>query len=215
MASGRLGASVSSGTSTTNVYTVPVNTTAEVNVNVYNGAVSGAVAKVTLFRSPTGTASATHTIQLDTIASNSGYERTALVLGAGEVISYKTDKTGVSVVVNGVEYVSNSNEIKQQELITTNTETVIYSNAGAKAGTVNISVSMADGSALSDTATCTLYISPTNAAGGYPIHRYTITGSGITGFEKTALPISTTDKVILVTTGIVGQVATTVSGYSK
>jgi hypothetical protein len=215
MASGRLGASISSGTTTTNVYEVPSGKTAEVSVTVYNGAASSAISKVTLFISPTGTPSATHTIQLDTLASNNGYERTALVLGAGEFISYKTDKNGVSVTVNGVEYTSNSNEIKQQELITTNTETVIYANAGAKAGTVNISVSLADGSALSDTATCTLYVSPTNAAGGYPIHKYTITGSGITGFEKTGLPISTTDKVILVTTGIVGQVATTTSGYSK
>lgn len=215
MASGRLGASISSGTTATNIYTVPSSTTAEVNVNVYNGAASSAIAKVTLFRSPTGTPSATHTIQLDTIASNSGYERTALVLGAGEVISYKTDQNGVVVVVNGIEYVSKSNEIKQQELITTNTETVIYSNSGAKAGTVNISVSLVDGSVLSDTTTCSLYISSSNAAGGYQIHKYTITGSGITGFEKTGLPISTTDKVILVTTGIVGQVATTVQGYSK
>lgn len=215
MASGRLGASISSGTTATNVYTVPTGKTAEVNVNVYNGAASSAIAKVTLFRSPTGTPSATHTIQLDTIASNSGYERTALVLGAGEVISYKTDQNGVVVTVNGVEYTSNSNEIKQQELITTNTETVIYSNSGAKAGTVNISVSMVDGSALSDTATCSLYISSSNAAGGYQLYRDVLTGGGITGFEKTGLSISSTDKVILVTTGIVGQVATTTSGYSK
>jgi len=215
MASGRLGASVSSGTSTTNVYEVPSGKTAEVNVNVYNGAGSGAIAKVTLFRSPTSTASATHTIQLDTVASNSGYERTALVLGAGEWISYKTDQIGVVVTVNGVEYTSNSNEIKQQELITTNTETVIYTNASGKAGTVNISVSLVDGSALGDSAACSLYISSTNAAGGYQLHKYTITGSGVTGFEKTGLPISATDKVILVTTGIVGQVATTVQGYSK
>ena len=215
MASGRLGASISSGTTATNVYTVPAGKTAEVNVRVYNGAALSAISKVSLFRSPTGTPSATHTIQFDTLAANSGYERTALVLKAGEVISYKTDQNGVSVVVSGVEYTSNSNEINEQHLITTNTETVIYANGSSKAGTVNISVSMADGSALSDTATCTLYVSATNAAGGYPIHKYTISGNGISGYSQTGLPIATTDKIILVTTGIVGQVATTVSGYSK
>ena len=74
---------------------------------------------------------------------------------------------------------------------------------------------MADGSALSDTATCVLYVSSTNAASGYPIHKYTITGSGISGFEKTGQAIKSTDKVILVTTGIVGSVVARVSGYTR
>lgn len=213
MASGRLGAHISSGAGTYNVYTVPTGKTAEVNVNVFNN--SGSLNAVTLFRSPTGTPSATHTIQLDNIALDSGYERTAIVLGAGEYISYKTDKAGTQVVISGVEYGSASNEIKQQELITTNTETVIYSNSGTKAGTVNISVSLMDGSAIADTVTCTLYVSATDAASGYKLNKEILTATGVTGFEKTGLPIATTDKIILVTTGIVGQVATTVSGYTK
>jgi hypothetical protein len=74
---------------------------------------------------------------------------------------------------------------------------------------------MVDGSAISDTATCKVYISTSNAAGGFPMHKLTLLASGTTGFEKTGCPISTTDKIIVVTTGIVGQVATTVWGYSK
>lgn len=213
MASGRLGAHISSGSGTNNVYAVPTGKTAEVNVNVFNN--SGTLNAVTLFRSPTGTPSATHTIQLDSIALDSGYERTAIVLGEGEYISYKTDKAGTQVVVSGVEYDSASNEIKQQELITTNTETVIYSNSGAKAGTVNISVSLVDGSAIADTATCTLYVSATDAVSGYKLNKELLTASGTTGFEKSGLPIASTDKVILVTTGIVGEIATTISGYFK
>jgi len=213
MASGRLGAHISSGAGTYTVYTVPVGKTAELNINVFNN--SGAVNKVTLFRSPTGTPSATHTIQLDSIDLDSGYERTAIVLSAGEYICYTTDRAGTNVLVSGVEYDSLSNEIIQQELITTNTETVIYSNSGADAGTVNITVSLADGSAISDTVTCTLYVSATNAASGYRLNKEMLTVSGVSGFEKTGFTIASTDKIILVTTGIVGEVATTVSGYSK
>lgn len=213
MASGRLGQHISSGAGTYSVYTVPVGKVAEVNVNMFNN--SGTLNAVTLFRSPTGTPSATHTIQLDSIALDSGYERTAIVLSAGEYIIYKTDKSGTQVVVSGVEYDSASNEIKQQELITTNTETVIYSNGSSKAGTVNISVSLVDGSDIADQATCTLYVSATDAASGYKLNKELITASGVTGFEKNGFPIATTDKIILVTNGIVGEIATSVSGYSK
>lgn len=213
MASGRLGAHISGAAGTYTVYTVPVGKVVELNVNVFNN--SGSLNAVTLFRSPTGTPSATHTIQLDSVDLDSGYERTAIVLSAGEYICYKTDKAGTQVVVSGVEYDSASNEIKQQELITTNTETVIYSNSGTKAGTVNISVSLMDGSAIADTVTCTLYVSATDAASGYKLNKEILTASGVTGFEKSGFPIATTDKIILVTTGTVGQVATTVSGYTK
>jgi len=213
MASGKLGANTSSGSGTIILYTTPAAKTTEANITVYNG--GAGQAKVTLFRSPIGSPSATHTIQLEELAVNASFERTAVVLSAGENICYKTDIAGVTVVVSGVEYNSLTNEVVQQQLITTNTETVIYSNTGAKAGTVNVSVSLVDGSLVGDTATCILYISTTNAAGGHPLHKITLTSSGISGFEKTGFPISTTDKIIMVTTGIIGQVATTVSGYSK
>lgn len=213
MAAGRLGAHISGSAGTYAVYTVPSGKTAEVNVTVYND--SGLVNKVSLFRAPTGTPSATHTVQLDTLELMGGYERTAFVMEAGEYLCYKTDQIGTHVVVTGVEYTSTSNEIKDQTLITTNTETVVYSNAVAKAGTVNISISLADGSAASDTATVALYTSTSNAASGYILHKKTLTTTDISGFEKTGFAISTTDKIIIVTTGLVGQVAVTVSGYTK
>lgn len=213
MASGRLGANTSSGSGTITLYTTPVGKTTEASITVYNG--GSGQAKVTLFRSPTGSPLATHTIQLEVLDVNASFERTAVILAEGENICYKTDVAGVTAVVNGVEYSSLTNEVLQQELITTNTETVIYSNAGAKAGTINISVSLVDGSLVGDTATCSIYTSTTNAAGGYPMHKLTLINNGTSGFEKTGFPISTTDKVIMITTGIIGRVATTVSGYSK
>lgn len=213
MASGRLGSHTSSGAVTYDLYEVPSGKSAEVNVNVYNN--SGGIAKVTLFRAPTGTPSATHTIQVDSIPLGESYQRTALVLFAGEHLMYKTDVAGVTVVVSGVDYTSNANVVKQQDLITTNTETVIYANGGAKATACNVTVSLVDGSAISDTATCTLYVSTTNAAGGYPLSKTLLIGSGVTGIEYSGLYVSSTDKIILVTTGLVGQVGTTVSGYTK
>jgi hypothetical protein len=213
MAAGRLGSHTSSGAVTQVLYEVPSGKSAEVNVNVYNN--SGGVAKVTLFRAPTGTPSATHTIQVDSVPLGESYQRTALVLFAGENLCYKTDVAGVSVVVSGVDYTSNANVVKQQDLITTNTETVIYTNGGAKDTSCNVTVSLGDGAAVSDTVTCTLYVSTTNAAGGFPICKNILIGSGVTGIEYSGLYVSSTDKIILVTTGIVGQVATTVSGYLR
>jgi len=213
MASGRLGAHISSSASTTSVYNVPTGKTAEVNVTVYNN--SGLVNKVSLFRSPTGTPSATHTVQLDTIGITEGYERTAFIMKAGEHLCYKTDQAGTNVVVTGVEYDSLANEIHNQVLISTNTETTVFNNTAVKAGTVNISISLADGSAVSDTATVALYTSTSNATSGYILHKKVLTTTDISGFEKTGFAISTTDKIIVVTTGLVGQVAVTVSGYSK
>lgn len=213
MASGRLGAHTSSGSGTYTVYTVPAGKTAEVNITVYNN--SGLINKVSLFRSPTGTPSATHTVQLDTISIAEGYERTAFVMKAGEYLCYKTDQAGTNVVVTGLEYATLSNEINSQSLITTNTETVVFSNAAAKAGTVNISVSLADGAAVTDTATVALYTSTSNATSGYILHKKVLTTTDISGFEKTGFAISTTDKIIVVTTGLIGQVAVTVSGYSR
>ena len=213
MATGKLGASTSSGAGTAIAYVVPTGKTAELNITVYNGGIGQA--KVTLFLSPTGTPSATHTVQLEVMQVDASFERTAIILPAGWNVCYKTDIAGVTVVVNGAEYTSKTNEILTQSLITTNTETVVYNNAAAKAGTVNISVSLVDGSAVSDTVTCKVYTSTSNAAGGYPMHKLTLIGSGTSGFEKTGFNISTTDKIIIVTTGIVGQVASSIWGYSK
>jgi hypothetical protein len=208
-----LGSHKSSAAGTYNVYTVPNNKTVEANVIVHNA--SGAVNKVTLYRSTISSPTAIHTIQIDSLPIDGGYERTALVLKAGDIISYSTDTIGTHVSVIGGVYDTRSNEISSQMLITSNTETVIYDNTIAKAGTVNICASMGHGSLNVDQATCELYISSTNAAAGAKITKTIISGTGTTGFEKTGLAIGATDKVICVTTNLTGQVATCVSGYTK
>lgn len=213
MASGRLGAHTSSGASTNTVYTCPVGKTAEVNINVLNSSINTAV--VSLYISPTGTPSAQHTIQYVKLpVTSNGFERTAIILKAGEYICYKTDRADTTVVVSGVEYDSLSNEIGVETLITTNTETVVYSNAAVKDSTVNFSVSLTEG-ATTDTATIKVYTSNSNAAAGYPLLLTTLKTNSVTGFEKSGFPIASTEKLIIVTTGISGQVAVRVHGYKK
>lgn len=211
MASGRLGSHLAvAGAGVYNVYEVPVGKTAEVNINVLNNA--AVPAKVTLFRSPTGTPSATHTIQLDTLDASESYQRTALVLKAGEFISYRTDVNGVSVVVSGNEYTSLANEIVTQTLIMANGNTVVYDNTVAKDSTVNISVCLVDGSAVSDTSTV-LFSTTTPTV--CPMYKTVLSTTGDTGFEYTGLPISAANKLRITCGGLVGQVAVTVSGYTR
>ena len=114
MASGRLGSHTSSGAVTYDLYEVPTGKSAEVNVNVYNN--SGGIAKVTLFRAPTGTPSATHTIQVDSIPLGESYQRTALVLFAGEHLMYKTNVAGVTVVHSIEDAIDKAKELGAKEI---------------------------------------------------------------------------------------------------
>jgi hypothetical protein len=213
MATGTLAAHKSNTSGTFNVYTVPASTTTEATVSVVNH--SGVSATVVLYVSPTNSPTDIHTIQVDTLnTANYGYERVPLILKAGEVVSYSTTTSGVDVVVSGVEYVSASNEIKVQQLITTNTETVIYDNSVAKAGTVNICASIIS-NLIADECFIEMYVSASDATNGYKILQQKLQRTGVTGIEKAGLPISSTDKIILVTTNIVGSVSTRVAGYTK
>lgn len=213
MATGTLAAHKSNTSGTFNVYTVPANKTTEATVSVVNH--SGVSATVVLYVSPTNSPTDIHTIQVDTLnTANYGYERVPLILKAGEVVSYSTTTSGVDVVVSGIEYASASNEIKVQQLITTNTETVIYDNSVAKAGTVNICASIVS-NLIADECFVEMYVSASDATNGYKILQQKLQRTGVTGIEKAGLPISSTDKIILVTTNIVGKVSTRVAGYTK
>ena len=213
MATGTLATHKSNTSGTFNVYTVPTGKTTEATVSVVNH--SGVSATVVLYVSPTNSPTDIHTIQVDTLnTANYGYERVPLILKAGEVVSYSTTTSGVDVIVSGIEYASASNEIKVQQLITTNTETVIYDNSVAKAGTVNVCVSIVS-NLIADECFVEMYVSTSDATNGYKILQQKLQRTGVTGIEKAGLPISSTDKIILVTTNIVGSVATRVAGYTK
>lgn len=213
MAFGRLASHKSTGAVTQSVYQVPVGKRALVNVSVLNN--SGTTAKVYLYISPTATPANDHLIQHDNLTTTTkGYERSGLVLKAGECLCYKTDQAGVNVVVSGEEEDSTSDDFSVTTLITTNTDTTIYPNAGAKTSAVNISVCIPEGSA-SDLVNVELYVTTTNVAGGFLIQKETLRATGITGFEKHGQVISATDKLILRTTGISGQLSTRVQGFTE
>lgn len=213
MSIGRLGQHKSSGSGTYSVYEVPAGKVFKGNVSVVNNA--GTTAKVYLYISPTSTPANDYMIQNDSITvSVSGYERTALVAKAGEWICYKTDQAGVNVVLYGELENTSSDDFSSTSLITTNTDTTVYPNVSAKAGVFNVSVSVTEG-ATSDLCTVELYSTTTNVAGGYLLQKETIRGAGTTGFERSGLALTTSDKLIIRTTGISGQIAVRVHGYTE
>lgn len=212
MATGSLGHHKSTTAGTYTVYTVPVGKRARVTVNVIND--SGTTNNVVLYVAPTGTPTYDHTIQLDKLTvTKNGYRRPAVILKAGEVVCYKTDQADTHVVVMGIEEDA-STEITEYQLITTNAETVLHANTGAKAGTFNVVVTLTEG-ATTDSCVCKLYVTTTNAAGGYLIQSETLRATSVNGFESVGIALSTTDKLVLVTSGISGKIATRNHGFEK
>lgn len=213
MAFGRLASHKSTGAVTQSVYQVPVGKVFIGNVSVVNN--SGTTASVYLYVSPTSTPANDYVVQKDSLTTtNSGYERRAIVAKAGECICYKTDQAGINVVVYGEVEDTASDDFSVTSLITTNTDTTVYPNAGAKDSSVNVSVSITEGT-TADIATVELYVTTTNVAGGYLIQKETIRATSTTGFERSGLAISAADKLIIRTTGIVGSVAVRVSGFTE
>jgi hypothetical protein len=208
-----LGAHKSSAAGGYNVYTCPTGEMAEVNVSVYNN--SSSTNKIVLYRGVNATPVASETIQYNNVLPASGYERTAIVLSENEILSYSTDQIGTHIIVHGNEYTKASNEVLQRTLISSSTEVTVYPNSSSKAGTLNCSVCMVGTSVSSDTATVALYLTTSNASSGYLLYKQTLLTSANTGFDKSGIAIGTNDKLVVVTTGVVGSVAVCVSGYSK
>ncbi len=210
---GRLASHKSTGAVTQAVYQVPSGKVGKVNVTVINN--SGTTANVILFISPTSTPAADYVIQHDTISiSTIGYERIGLIMKPTEWLCYKTDVAGVNVTVNGIEEDSASDCISIPTLITTNTDTTIFPNSAAKATTVNLTCSIPEGSA-SDSVSVEMYVTTTNVAGGYIIQKETLRRNGTTGFSREGLALSSTDKLIIRTSSIVGQLAVRVDGFTR
>lgn len=211
MAFGRLASHKSSGASTTSVYQVPVGKVFKGNVSVVNN--SGTTSAVYLYISPTSTPANDYVIQKDNLTvSNNGYERRALVAKAGECICYKTDQAGINVSVYGILEDSVADDFSVTNLISTNTDTTIYANASVKFSSVNVSISLTEGS-TSDLVTVELYVTATDVASGFLLQKETLRATSTTGFERGGLALDDGDKLIVRTTGISGTVATRVSGF--
>lgn len=212
MSAGKLGSNKSTGVGTYNVYQVPPDTYAKVVVSVC-AEISGS-AKIKLFVSPTSTPANIHTIQIENVTTvSSGFDRTALILKAGEWVSFYTDSSDITVSVNGVEYPSNASEISTQSLITANGEYLLYTASEDKVAAVNVGLSGVN-TLSTDSCSCKLYISTTNASGGTLIVNSTIGGFN-TGYEKTGVVLKSGEKIIAVISGMTGNISSRVQGFER
>ena len=212
MSEGMLGFHKAITAGTFNVYECPAGKYAKVIINVAADVV-GSVG-CTLQISPTNTPTDIHTFQRENLNSiNNGFIRTAVILTAGEWISYTTTDAGITVTVDGIEYITNSKEVSDKLLISTNTETVLYEAPASETVTINTTIS----GVLSGTvnsATTKLYLSTTNASGGGLILLNTI-NAGRTGYEYSGLMLTSGQRLILVTTNLVGNLAVRVHGFRR
>lgn len=89
----------------TPVYTVPAATTAGFSFSIVNQ--GGENVKITASLTNGTQPTAADHIEFETeLAPNEGLERTGLILGAGQKLYVKSNKTDVSVVVWGIEEVT-------------------------------------------------------------------------------------------------------------
>lgn len=210
MTVGTLGFHTSSGSGTTVVYTVPSGKRAEVSISVFNKDLSPKT--VTLFIAKADTPLTSEVVQLENItASYTGFERTGIVLVAGDRVTYTTTSSNTSVHIKGIESDVGTNVISvAPATVSTNTTTTLYTAASDCVVNFGMSVTTAT---PTDTANVEVYISSTNVAGGVLFHKELLT-SFTTGFERTALPLSSGEKIIAVTTGISGNIASHLHGYT-
>lgn len=212
MSEGMLGFHKSITAGTFNVYQCPVGKYAKVIINVAAD-IAGNVG-CTLQISPTSTPTDIHTFQRENLNSvNNGFIRTAVILTAGEWVSYTTTDAGVTVTVVGIEFLTNSKEISEKYLVIANTETVLYEAPVGETVTINTTVSGVL-SGLVNSATTKLYASTTNASGGSLLIVNSV-NAGRTGYEYSGLVLTSGQKLILVTTSIVGKLAVRVHGFRR
>ncbi len=212
MSEGMLGFHKSITSGTFNVYQCPVGKYAKVIINVAADVIGNV--DCVLHISPTTMPTDIHTFQKESLNSvNNGFIRTAVILTSEDWLSYTTTAAGVTVTVDGIEFLTNSKEISEQLLVSTNTETVLYEAPVDETVTINTTVT----GVLSGTvnsATTKLYVSTTNASGGGLLLVNSV-NSGRTGYEYSGLVLTSGQKLILVTTNIVGNLAVRVHGFRR
>ena len=213
MAFGRLGAANSTaGGGTYNVYQCPVGKIAKVSITIATTLLED---NIKIFISPTNTPADAHVIHTDRFDTElTGVERTAVILKAGEWVSFYSQAAGTSCVVNGIEYDADSFEISSSGAITTDTETTLYTVPVSKQSVVNLTVVFTNNN-VTDVCSTKLYISSSNAAGGFLYNNLTLRFGEIRGYERTAIPLKAGDKLILVTDDISGSISYRLHGYER
>ena len=127
-------------------------------------------------------------------------------------------KAGVTVTVVGLEFVTNTKEIKSTFALLANNEFVLYEAPVGETATINTTVTSRLGGLPTDqrvgSATTKLYVSTTNASGG----RLLLTNSrnaGRTGYEYSGLVLTSGQKLILVSSNLSGQLICRVHGFRR
>lgn len=212
--SGLLAANKTVSSGVLNIYTVPTGKVFEGNISVHSATNTTSLTKLTV--SPTTTPTDTHIIQVDNLSRvKKGYERTAVVLTAGEVLSVNAGSADTTVAVYGILRDSSNLDFKNQTLIPSSSETKVFEvNDLNTQATCNISISLVGNSSL-EKAKVKLYVTTSNVASGYILQEEELDFTNITGFERTGLKISTGYKIFVKTEGQVGNIAVRVHGYKR
>lgn len=213
MSEGILGTHKSTEAGIFTVYTAPSEKYVKANISVTSDTTSSN--EVILYITSDLDISEKDTIQVDTLKSyNRGYDRTAIILKAGEKIVYKTDSANTTVIVTGVEYEGTSEAFSTSSYSATDSDVTVYTVGGSVTAACNLTVSLL-GNSSTDKADINVYITKTDIAGGYKLQNARLRRDAATGFERSGFVISSSDKIIVETSNVVGGVAVRVHGMNR
>lgn len=214
MSEGILGWHKSSAAGTYTVYgAVPAGKYAKLNISVTSDTTSSN--EVVLYITSDSEVSEKDTIQVDTLKNyNHGYDRTALVLKAGEKVVYKTDSANTSVVVTGIEYEGTTEAFSTSTYSATDSDILVYTVSNSSTVVCNLTVSLL-GNGSTDAADINVYITKTDIAGGVKLQSERLRRDSKTGFGKNGFVISASDKIIVEANNVVGGVACRVHGMVR
>lgn len=214
MAEGILGTHKSTGAGTFQVYTVPANKYVKANISV--SVAGSANAQVKLYITSNTSPTDAEIIQVDKLkASNRGYDRSAVILKAGEKLFYTTDTSDTTVVIYGFEYDTAGSDVVTSQQGISAVGTYTFTPVGsAETATLNLTMSLV-GNSGSDNIAADVYISKTDVASGHLLHKARLNMETLTGVERTGIVVSQSDKIIVVVTSLVGNAALRLHGFMR
>jgi hypothetical protein len=213
MSEGILGSHTSTDAGTFELYEVPVGKYIKANISVCSDTTTAN--EVVLYISSGLSPLTGDTIQLDTLKSfNRGYDRTAIVMKAGEKLFYKTDSSGTNVIISGFEYDALDEVFAESQLADIDGNYTAYTCGASSTCSVNLVTSLI-GTGSTDKATVDVYITKTDIASGVKLQTTNLRRDGITGTGRNGFAVSAGDKIIVTTSGVVGGVAIRAYGFTR
>lgn len=209
MTIGLLGKHTSSSAGTYQLYQVPTGKKAEVEVTVVNQ--DTVTKQVILFISQLSSPLTKDTIHFENLTGvTNGFQRTALVLKAGDRVFYTTTASNTAVSVKGIVTDDDSEVVSDSaNIISSNTITDVFTSTSGSC--VTLTSSLTTGS-NSDTGYLEVYVTPSTPVNGVLIYKGTLTSTN-SGFELPAVALTSGDKIVIVSTGVSGNIATHIHGF--